>query len=159
MGSHFSTPFFFFTFFSFYFNIFPHQLSLSSFIRLFSYSVATFLSNLFQLAYYTDMTNEGKPTVLIVGAGLGGLMLGALLEKIGIPYVIFERTSSIKSLGKESLILSKTVQSHHHIDKPVALSIASVCVFINCSLSHPPQVLRSQSAPRCSLYSSSWVSM
>ncbi|KAK5823573.1 hypothetical protein F5H01DRAFT_376481 [Linnemannia elongata] len=45
------------------------------------------------------MTNEGKPTVLIVGAGLGGLMLGALLEKIDIPYVIFERTSSIKSLG------------------------------------------------------------
>ncbi|KAF9102601.1 hypothetical protein BGX29_004403 [Mortierella sp. GBA35] len=30
------------------------------------------------------------PTVLIVGAGLGGIMLGALLEKAGIPYAIFE---------------------------------------------------------------------
>jgi 2-polyprenyl-6-methoxyphenol hydroxylase-like FAD-dependent oxidoreductase len=40
-----------------------------------------------------------KPTVLIVGAGLGGLMLGALLEKIDIPYIIFERTSLIRPLG------------------------------------------------------------
>ncbi|KAG0282102.1 hypothetical protein BGZ96_000832 [Linnemannia gamsii] len=47
----------------------------------------------------TTTTTEGKPTVLIVGAGLGGLMLGALLERIDIPYIIFERTSSIKSLG------------------------------------------------------------
>ncbi|KAG0379262.1 hypothetical protein BGX24_001085 [Mortierella sp. AD032] len=45
------------------------------------------------------MTSQGKPTVLIVGAGLGGLMLGTLLEKINIPYVIFERTSFIKPLG------------------------------------------------------------
>ncbi|KAF9143066.1 hypothetical protein BGX30_001441 [Mortierella sp. GBA39] len=45
------------------------------------------------------MTTAEKPTVLIVGAGLGGLMLGALLEKIDVPYFIFERTSAIKSLG------------------------------------------------------------
>ncbi|KAG0279070.1 hypothetical protein BGZ95_002376 [Linnemannia exigua] len=45
------------------------------------------------------MTSQGKPTVLIVGAGLGGLMLGTLLEKIKIPFVIFERTSFIKPLG------------------------------------------------------------
>ncbi|KAG0308293.1 hypothetical protein BGZ97_000101 [Linnemannia gamsii] len=43
-------------------------------------------------------TNE-KPTVLIVGAGLGGLMLGALLEKSGVPYNIFERAASVKPLG------------------------------------------------------------
>ncbi|KAK5823673.1 hypothetical protein F5H01DRAFT_363337 [Linnemannia elongata] len=43
-------------------------------------------------------TNE-KPTVLIVGAGLGGLMLGALLEKSGVPYTIFERAATVKPLG------------------------------------------------------------
>ena len=41
-----------------------------------------------------------KPQVLIVGAGLGGLLLGALLERADIPYVILERASSIKPLGK-----------------------------------------------------------
>jgi monoamine oxidase len=40
-----------------------------------------------------------KPTVLIVGAGLGGLMLGTLLEKANIPYYIFERAPSVKPLG------------------------------------------------------------
>lgn len=48
---------------------------------------------------HTDMTTAEKPTVLIVGAGLGGLMLGALLEKIDMPYFIFECASAIKSLG------------------------------------------------------------
>ncbi|KAI7824106.1 hypothetical protein BC939DRAFT_450581 [Gamsiella multidivaricata] len=38
-------------------------------------------------------------TVLIVGAGLGGLVLALLLEKINIPYRIFERASTIKPLG------------------------------------------------------------
>lgn len=45
-------------------------------------------------------TEADKPTVLIVGAGLGGLMLGALLEKADISYVIFERSSYVKPLGK-----------------------------------------------------------
>ncbi|KAF9124987.1 hypothetical protein BGW39_007753 [Mortierella sp. 14UC] len=42
---------------------------------------------------------DDKPTVLIVGAGLGGLMLGALLEKSNIPYTIFERAATVKPLG------------------------------------------------------------
>ncbi|KAF9992960.1 hypothetical protein BGZ80_008333, partial [Entomortierella chlamydospora] len=40
-----------------------------------------------------------KPKVLIVGAGIGGLTLGAILEKADIPYEIFEKASSIKPLG------------------------------------------------------------
>ncbi|KAF9102597.1 hypothetical protein BGX29_004399 [Mortierella sp. GBA35] len=44
-------------------------------------------------------TEHAQPTVLIVGAGLGGIMLGALLEKAGIPYTIFERAATVKPLG------------------------------------------------------------
>ncbi|KAG0257906.1 hypothetical protein BG011_003676 [Mortierella polycephala] len=44
-------------------------------------------------------SDESKPVVLIVGAGLGGLLLGALLERIDIPYFIFERASKVKPLG------------------------------------------------------------
>ncbi|KAF9192280.1 hypothetical protein BGZ51_005849 [Haplosporangium sp. Z 767] len=40
-----------------------------------------------------------KPHVLIVGAGLGGLMMGILLERAGIPYDIFERAAKVKPLG------------------------------------------------------------
>ncbi|KAF8947875.1 hypothetical protein BGZ47_007543 [Haplosporangium gracile] len=45
------------------------------------------------------MVTNDKPTVLIVGAGLGGLMMGALLEKSGVPYTIFERAVAVKPLG------------------------------------------------------------
>ncbi|KAF8978429.1 hypothetical protein BGZ46_006474, partial [Entomortierella lignicola] len=40
-----------------------------------------------------------KPKVLIVGAGLGGLTLAAILEKANIPYEIFEKASALKPLG------------------------------------------------------------
>lgn len=40
-----------------------------------------------------------KPKVIIVGAGLGGITLGILLEKAGIPYEIFERAPEVKPLG------------------------------------------------------------
>ncbi|OAQ33088.1 FAD/NAD(P)-binding domain-containing protein [Linnemannia elongata AG-77] len=49
-------------------------------------------------------TQADRPTVLIVGAGLGGLMLGALLEKADISYVIFERSSSVKPLGSAIMV-------------------------------------------------------
>ncbi|KAF8946757.1 hypothetical protein BGZ47_011501 [Haplosporangium gracile] len=45
------------------------------------------------------MAATEKPTVLVVGAGLGGLSLGILLERAQIPFEIFERTSTIKPLG------------------------------------------------------------
>ncbi|KAG0363527.1 hypothetical protein BGZ54_008123 [Gamsiella multidivaricata] len=40
-----------------------------------------------------------KPKVLIVGAGIGGITLAAILERAGIPYEIFEKASALKSLG------------------------------------------------------------
>ncbi|KAF8941663.1 hypothetical protein BGZ47_007297, partial [Haplosporangium gracile] len=43
--------------------------------------------------------NRNRPTVLIVGAGLGGLMLGALLERQSVPYTILERAAVVKPLG------------------------------------------------------------
>ncbi|KAF9151491.1 hypothetical protein BG015_006590 [Linnemannia schmuckeri] len=45
------------------------------------------------------MSTNDKPIVLIVGAGLGGLFLGALLEKAKIPYTIFESAAVVKPLG------------------------------------------------------------
>ncbi|KAF9931279.1 hypothetical protein FBU30_010508 [Linnemannia zychae] len=50
------------------------------------------------------MSTSNKPTVLIVGAGLGGLMLGALLEKSNVPYMIFERAVAVKPLGSAMAI-------------------------------------------------------
>ncbi|KAG0257433.1 hypothetical protein BG011_003953 [Mortierella polycephala] len=43
--------------------------------------------------------SEPKPSVLIVGAGLAGLLLGILLERANIPYQIFERAAEVKKLG------------------------------------------------------------
>lgn len=47
----------------------------------------------------TDMDNIKKPRVLIVGAGIGGLLLGNLLQKGGIPYEMFEKSTEVKPLG------------------------------------------------------------
>ncbi|KAF9151499.1 hypothetical protein BG015_006598 [Linnemannia schmuckeri] len=56
------------------------------------------------------MSNEvNKPSVLIVGAGLGGVLLGALLEKANVPYTIFERASSVKPLGSAMSIGSALI--------------------------------------------------
>ncbi|KAF9127872.1 hypothetical protein BGW39_005508 [Mortierella sp. 14UC] len=40
-----------------------------------------------------------RPRILIVGAGIGGATLGMLLTKAGVPFDIYERTSSVKPLG------------------------------------------------------------
>ncbi|KAG0291491.1 hypothetical protein BGZ96_005129 [Linnemannia gamsii] len=42
---------------------------------------------------------QASPKVMIVGAGLGGLVLGILLEKMGIEYDIFERSAVCKPYG------------------------------------------------------------
>ncbi|KAF9571182.1 hypothetical protein EC968_000870 [Mortierella alpina] len=40
-----------------------------------------------------------KPTVMIVGAGLGGLTMAILLERAGIEYHVFERSQTVRALG------------------------------------------------------------
>ncbi|KAF9901136.1 hypothetical protein BX616_002368 [Lobosporangium transversale] len=40
-----------------------------------------------------------RPGILIVGAGLGGLFLGIILEELGHPYHIFERATEVRPLG------------------------------------------------------------
>ncbi|KAG0195666.1 hypothetical protein BGX28_000902 [Mortierella sp. GBA30] len=42
---------------------------------------------------------ESPLHVLIVGAGIGGLMLGILLERACISYEIFEKTKELRPLG------------------------------------------------------------
>ncbi|KAG0325426.1 hypothetical protein BG004_003225, partial [Podila humilis] len=44
-------------------------------------------------------TECARPKVLIVGAGIGGLMLGQLLHKGGVSFEIFERAKEIKPFG------------------------------------------------------------
>lgn len=41
-----------------------------------------------------------KPKVLIVGAGIGGLMLAFLLKKGGVPFLVVERAAEVKPLGE-----------------------------------------------------------
>lgn len=49
------------------------------------------------LAMYFE--DRKSPVVLISGGGLGGLLLGILLDRAGIQYHIFERAATIKPLG------------------------------------------------------------
>ncbi|KAG0249955.1 hypothetical protein BG011_008779 [Mortierella polycephala] len=44
-------------------------------------------------------SNDNNPKVMIVGAGIGGLMLALLLEKAGIRYDVFERSATLKPYG------------------------------------------------------------
>lgn len=44
--------------------------------------------------------------VMIVGAGIGGLMLAALLETASIEYSVFERAPDVKPLGKDTMLFS-----------------------------------------------------
>ncbi|KAF9134470.1 hypothetical protein BGW39_006930 [Mortierella sp. 14UC] len=45
------------------------------------------------------LSDSKNPHVMIVGAGLAGLLLAILLGKAGIPYQIYERAKEVKPLG------------------------------------------------------------
>ncbi|KAF9346516.1 hypothetical protein BGX26_001959 [Mortierella sp. AD094] len=45
------------------------------------------------------MPGIAPPNVLIVGGGIGGLFLAILLERQGVPYMIYERTKGPRPLG------------------------------------------------------------
>ncbi|KAG9322627.1 hypothetical protein KVV02_002330 [Mortierella alpina] len=45
------------------------------------------------------MSTHEPPKVMIVGAGMGGLMLANFLERQSVPYVIYEWASQLKALG------------------------------------------------------------
>ncbi|KAG0043825.1 hypothetical protein BGZ83_011002 [Gryganskiella cystojenkinii] len=49
-----------------------------------------------------------RPKVLVAGGGIGGLALGLLLERAGVPYIIFERAATSKPLGS-ALVMGATV--------------------------------------------------
>lgn len=52
------------------------------------------------------LVTDRPPRILIAGAGLGGLFLGILLDKAGIPYEIFERSAELRPLGKQPCSLN-----------------------------------------------------
>src|SRR5690554_3925145 len=47
-------------------------------------------------------TDGRTPHVMIVGAGLAGLLLGILLDRASIPYQIYERSKTIRPLGMKN---------------------------------------------------------
>jgi len=54
-------------------------------------------------------------TVLIAGAGIGGLALGLALQRAGIKYEIFERASSLREAGAGILVQAGAMRALRHI--------------------------------------------
>ena len=61
------------------------------------------------MSTHQDSFEKQKPHILIVGAGLAGLLLAHLLDKQGVSYEIFERSGSVKPLGKGVAITQNVV--------------------------------------------------
>ncbi|KAF9101919.1 hypothetical protein BGX27_011279 [Mortierella sp. AM989] len=51
------------------------------------------------MSFHKHPPEKHVPAVIIVGAGIAGLMLGTLFEQINIPYHIFERAVTVRPLG------------------------------------------------------------
>ncbi|KAF9207781.1 hypothetical protein BGZ59_010973 [Podila verticillata] len=57
-----------------------------------------------------------KPKILLVGAGIGGLILGNLLQKSNIPFLIFERARQVKPLDSTMSMGSNLASLFSQID-------------------------------------------
>lgn len=98
-----------------HFSLLPH--SPSTYFRFPHLLSATEKKNNI-MATRTSGQQQSQPKVLIVGAGLGGVMLGILLEKADIPYTIVERSTTVKPLGECSTVLSYTTSSRKNYEVP-----------------------------------------
>jgi NADPH-dependent 2,4-dienoyl-CoA reductase/sulfur reductase-like enzyme len=77
-----------------------HSLFLAKFLPLsHTHKTLTLLQTTINM---TGMSLPPRPAfrVVIVGAGIAGLMMGILLDKIGVSYTILERASKVRPLGK-----------------------------------------------------------
>ncbi|KAF9355355.1 hypothetical protein BGX26_006671 [Mortierella sp. AD094] len=82
----------------------------------------------------TDPSDVHTPTVLIIGAGLGGLMLGAILESANISYHILERATELRPLGSAIALSANILPVFEQLGiyeelKSVSLPHASVDMF------------------------------
>lgn len=59
-----------------------------------------------------------RPKVIIVGAGLGGVVLGALLEKAGVDFDVYERAPIVKPLG--IVLIQQTLTCFGHPEHKVS---------------------------------------
>lgn len=60
-----------------------------------------------------EWANSDKSKVLIVGAGIGGLLLGNLLQKANVPFLIVEKAREVKPLGMCPLFRMSKIPSMH----------------------------------------------
>ncbi|KAG0072382.1 hypothetical protein BGZ89_006656 [Linnemannia elongata] len=60
-----------------------------------------------------------NPRVIVVGAGIGGLMMGLLLGKAGITYQIFERSANVKALELYDILLRQIPKDRISFNKRI----------------------------------------
>ncbi|KAG0250191.1 hypothetical protein DFQ27_009517, partial [Actinomortierella ambigua] len=74
-----------------------------------------------------------KPRIVIVGAGLGGLMLAALLEKQDVSYVVLERATKIVPLGSAMSVGANILPVYEQLgmyDDLLKIAKATECAII-----------------------------
>ncbi|KAF9355356.1 hypothetical protein BGX26_006672 [Mortierella sp. AD094] len=82
----------------------------------------------------TDPADVQVPTVLIIGAGLGGLMLGAILESANISYHILERATEFQPRGSAMALSANILPVFEQLGiyeelKSVSLPVIEVDMF------------------------------